>query len=247
MGYLVVMMMIEDKVVSGSLQLGKTGWYLSAKTENGYSINFNYVKLPNLTALGISSVCADQQFVLFMDFDRITEMQLRSQLNAIYRDWNVTHFFIFKTGYNRYHVISLEKFELSMVERILENTLVDYSFKRVAISSDSGWILRVQEKKDRDGNIIRDRPEFFDCMILARKPYRRLSRAHIEAFSLMHFEVRQIIKEMGYFDESHWDTNTDVRMIRYGTSNENVRVEHDLPLLSNSKKLKIIYEDHLSL
>jgi len=231
--------MIEQDIVSGKLTISKLGFYLNAETSDGNFLKFSYIKRPELNAIGVNSITEDQMFVLFLDFDNLTEEKVREQLDYVHREWNVSHFVILKTRERHYHVVTFEKLELSMCRDIMSNLMVDYKFKNVGVNSDSGWILRLFEKRDLDGKIVRDRPEFIDMVCHGTRPYRKLSRAHIELYSRLFPQIRQYVKELALFDESHWDDGETAYIIKYPTSHGDLISEAGLDEMVKSKKLKL--------
>jgi hypothetical protein len=233
--------MIKSKIKSGSVILAKTGVYLRARTEDGRSLSFHLVNLPELTAFGVSNITHDQYYVLFLDFDNITLEELKRQIAFIYKTYDVSHFFILTTGPNRFHVISFEKFTLAEFRDVIDNTFCDYAFRSTPIRSDKGWILRFAPKIDKDGNVKKDRPEYVD-FIWYKTPKRKLSRAHIEFFSKFYPQIRHQVQNSVPLAEVNWDTYMDINVINYGTSERNIITNFGLEDLVNSKKLEIRWE-----
>jgi len=233
-------MAIVDKIISGRISVGRLGLYLHGKTEHGYHIDFNFTTSPELRACGVNNITRDQLFVLFADFDDITYEKLKQQLDFVNKNYGVSHFIILRTGENRYHVISFEKFLMKELLDLLQNTFVDYTYKYVAVKSDKGWILRISEKKDLDGNVVRDKPQFVESISYSKIPKRRLSRAHIEFFSKLYPEIMEFAKG---FSKDYWDEYTMIQLLRYGTSHENLIAKFDLEDLINSKKLEIVSKE----
>ncbi len=230
--------MIKTNIKSGSVILAKTGIYLKAQTEDGHSLSFHLVNLPELRTVGVSNITFDQHYVLFLDFDNITLEELKRQIAFLYKTYDISHFFILSTGPNRFHVISFEKFMLAEFREIIDNTFCDYSFRSTPIRSDKGWILRLLPKIDKDGNIKKDRPEYVD-FIWYKAPRRKLSRAHIELFSKLYPQIKSQAQNSVPLAECNWDTHTSVNAIKYGTSDMNLITDFGLEDLVNSKKLEI--------
>ena len=230
--------MIHTKIIEGSITLAKTGVYLKARTESGHSLSFHFVNLPELRSVGVSNLTFDQRYVLFLDFDNISLDELKRQIAFLYKTYDISHFFILTTGPNRFHVISFEKFMLSEFRDIIDNTFCDYSFRSTPIRSDKGWILRLLQKIDKDGNIKKDKPEYVD-FIWYTVPRRKLSRAHIELFSKLYPQIKYQVQNSVPLAEINWDTLTEVNVIKYGTSDRNLITDFGLEDLINSKKLEI--------
>lgn len=222
--------------------MGKTGFYLDAETDGGYYVSLHMVNIPEMRSIGISNITADQQFVLFMDFDRMKKEQLDSQLDYISRTWGIDHFLVLTTGVNRYHVISFDKFELSKLREIMLNSLCDYSYRSMPIKVDKGWILRIAPKLDLDGKVVRAKPDFVEFRTYGGKDEHELSRAHVEMFGKMFPQMAPRISELGYYD-SRMDGNETVNVIRYGTSQKDFILSAGLDKLVDSKRLNIIWAD----
>lgn len=233
---------MTDKIISGKISVGKNGIYLHAASENGYRIDFSVYNSPELKCAGINNITKDQKFILFADFDDISYDKLKDQLNFINKNYGVGHFLILTTGKGKYHVISFEKFLMNDLIEILQNIFCDYSYKRMDIigKQDKGWILRISEKKDLDGNVIKDRPQFVD-FIYYGEPKRKLSRAHLELFSKLYPKLKFFIQEK--LDEKFWDEFTVVELLKYPTTHQDLLVKFGLDNLINSKKLEIIWKD----
>jgi hypothetical protein len=239
---LMVPCMIDDKIKMGNVRIGKLGVYLQAQTESGFDIRFDFVKLPELRTLGVSNITADQRFVLFLDYDKMSPQELNDQLTYLNKEFGIMNFFKLKTGEHRYHVISFEKFHLSDIQKIVDNTLCDYSFKVVAVKSDKGWILRIMPKIDEDGNVVRDRP-MYDGFLSFGVPTRSQSRGHIEFFSKLYPQMRDIFSKHPAFGEGYLDNHTFVRVVKYGTSHANILPSIGDTDFVNSKNLQVVWDD----
>jgi hypothetical protein len=233
-------MPIEDKIIGGSVSLSTTGLYLDAVTEGGRLVKFHFVELPELRTLGVSNITLDQHFILFLDYDKITMEDMQSQLLYLHNEFGLSHFIVIKTGERRFHVVCFEKFMMEEVQKIVNNTLCDYSFKTVALKSDKGWILRLYPKIDRDGKVVRDRPEF-QTFLYYGEPKRKLSRGHMELFAKIYPGFGKAMKDMDlakYADDSTW-----VKLVKYGTSQKNLITSFGFDDLIASKKLQVIWDE----
>ena len=229
---------MDDKIIRGKVSIAKTGIYIKAETEQGYDLDFRFVLLPELKTLGVSNLTIDQKFILFLDYDRITEDMLGRQLVFLWKEYGISHFLVVKTGEKRYHVINFEKYAASELQNIVNNTLCDYTYKTVALRSDKGWILRLYPKFDRDGNKIKDKPVFHKFEWFGN-PKRELSRGHLELFASIYPEFREIFKSSPVLEECFMDNNTNVSLIKYGTSKRNLLTNFNLDDMVKSKKLNI--------
>jgi len=234
--------LIHEKIVSGNVKIGKLGMYLQAQTEKGYDIRFDFVKLPELSTIGVSNITVDQSFVLFLDYDKMSREQLEGQMKFLSGKYGTNNFFIMKTGEHRYHLICFEKFGLPEIQDIVNNTLCDYSFKITAVKSDKGWILRLYPKIDEDGNVVREKPEFVEFVSYGN-PGRKQSRAHLEMFSKLYPEIKIIFSEYKQFDEEFLDSFTTVYVVKYGTSHANILPASDMVEFVKSKNLQVVWED----
>lgn len=239
--------MIRKKIKKGDITIGKLGIYLNADTTDGEKIRFSYVKRPELRTVGVNSLTEDQMFCLFMDFDSMNEAAVRKQLLFVHERCSVSHFLLLRTSKDHYHAISFEKFLLHEVRSILDDTMVDYRFRNVGMTSDKGWILRLLPKYDEDGDIIRDRPEFVDLIVMSRNPRRRLSRAHVELYAKLFPDAKSIMEGADAFKDEFLDGSSTVKLVRYGTSHADLEMEAGLDEMVRSRRLRIRWEDDFSL
>ena len=230
--------MIEDKIIEGRVSIGKTGLRFDVRTEMGYHMGFSYTKIPELRAIGISNITQDQQFVLFLDFDKIKKDDLYKHLYYMAKENGLSHFFILSTSESNFHAVCMEKFRLSELQPIINNSLCDCSYKAIALKVDKGWILRISEKKDLDGNVIKDKPAYVD-FIQYSYPQRKLSRAHLELFAKLYPEVAYHYKNGAEFHSSNLDDFSNIKMVRYGTSSSSFMTDCGIGDLIDAKKLNI--------
>lgn len=232
--------MIKDKIKSGRITIGKTGIYIEGETEGGYILNLSFVNFPELKTIGISNITEDQMFVLFMDYDRITEKDLGLQLKYLNKVFGISHFLVLTTGKDKFHVISFEKFGLDELKKILRSSLVDYSYIDLPSKIDKGWILRMTPKVDYDGNVVKEKPEFckfVEFSDLYNRPNREFSRAHIEMFNKLYpgtFKLPQL---------PFIDTYDTIKIIKYGTSGKNFYYNLFNEEFLDSKRLTIDWEE----
>ncbi|MEM5867087.1 MAG: hypothetical protein QXG39_04130 [Candidatus Aenigmatarchaeota archaeon] len=212
--------MIEEKINRGKVVLGKTGIYIYAVTNKEKHICLSIIDKPDLRTVGINNITEDEEFVLFLDYDNITFEDLLSQVKYIFDGLNgiikpISHCFILKTSEDSYHLISLEKFPLSELKMIMENTLCDYVYRKISTKIDKGFILRIKEKVDLDGNIVKNKPEFINFFTNKNQlePLRKFSRPHVELFSLLYPELSKIYQHYKLF----FDDNEIVKLLSYGT------------------------------
>jgi hypothetical protein len=231
-------MVVEDKVIGGMLQLGKYGLKIKCYTQNGYIVKFEAFKSPELTTIGISNLTQDGRYVLFMDYDDIREEDLQIEINRMIRDYGISHFLILKTSKMGYHVISFDKFKLSHIKNILNNSLCDYSYKNIPLKSDKGYILRIFEKRDLDGRIVKEKPQFHNLKInMDLLSEREKSRAHYELYCLLFKEVRALGNIKAFAD--NLDSYHTVKVVKYGTSNSDFMKMIGFDKLDKSKKVRV--------
>jgi hypothetical protein len=230
--------MIKDEIVGGMLQLGKYGIKLKCYTASGYIVKFETFKAPELSTIGISNLTQDGRYVLFMDYDNISEKDLEMEIRRMTSDYGISHFLILKTSKMGYHVISFDKFKLSHIKDILNNSLCDYSYKNIPLKSDKGYILRIFEKRDLDGKIVKEKPQFHNLKInMDLLADREKSRAHYELYSLLFKEVRTLGEIKNFSNKL--DSYHTVRLVRYGTSNSDFMKLIGFDSLNKSKKVRV--------
>ena len=232
--------MIEDKIKSGRVSVGKTGLYISAQTENGFDISMHIVNLPELSTFGISNICEDRYLTLFMDYDNIKYEDLIRELKYLDQKFDISHFLILTTGNNKYHVISFEKFELPELSDIIHNSICDYSYKDSGIITKRGWKLRFTPKVDYDGKVVKDKPEFVSIIDGSNIKKRKISRAHLEFFCKI-YPFFGVLWKDNFHDmlKDNYDDDETVKLSRYGTSNKDFLMDNDFGGLLDSKRLSI--------
>ncbi len=234
---------------NGHISIGKTGLYIDCDTDKGYHLHLSFVTLPNLNTIGINNITKDQMFVLFMDYDNISYDNLVKQVKFIMNGINglvkpISHILVLETGEDRYHVISFEKFYLNEIRTILDNSLCDYSYKNLPITSDKGYVLRIQPKFDLDGKLVKDKPVFKDLFFCVDNNNtistvnRKISRAHVELFTLLYPEIKnKIILFKNCFDD-----DKACKILKYGTTNNDVIHNLGINELVDSKRLILEWE-----
>lgn len=216
---------IVERVVKGELELSKNGIYLTAVTDKGRIVKISYVNVPELRTFGISNVTADRKYVLFLDYDDISEEELERELVAISKRFLVGHFLVLRTDERKFHAICFEKFDLDYLINIINNTACDYKFKIVPMRTEKSWILRVFPKVDNSGNVIKDKPKFHNFYLMSENS-REISRGHFSFFSAFYPELGKY----GKIFERNFDNNFAVKTISYGTSAKNLLGEFGIEI-----------------
>lgn len=237
--------MITHEVKQGYLSIGKTGIVFNGVTNQGLSFGFHAYNLPDLKTIGISNITTDQKFVFFADYDKTPWDILKQQIRWLAEEYKISHLLIIQSSKNNFHLISFEKFTLSELETILDQSLCDHEYKTMPQKLDKGWILRATEKKDLDGNVVQDKPKFFGFLNFMDiiKPTRQLSRTHYEFFRRLYpnFEISN--ETLNKYTDSN--VGKSVTILQYGTSKKDFLKMTDNEQLQSTKRLdiEIVNED----
>ncbi len=227
-------------IKEGRISISKLGIYLSGKTDTGEIFTFSLLHEPELVTVGVNNICDDGRFVVFLDYDNITFEDLLDDLTNLSRDFNLSHFIVIKTRENSYHAVCLEKFTLPQVQKIIDHSLCDYSYKRFPVKIDKGWILRITDKfYIEDGKIQSISPSYVGLLKFGRPKKRSISRAHLELFARLHPDFRK--DSLEFFRKEDLDDLNKVRLVRYGTSDK-MRLNINIPFVF-SKNLVIEMRD----
>lgn len=227
-------------IKEGKISVSNLGIYVSGVTETGEIFSFSLFHKPELATVGVNNICADGKFVVFLDYDNIKFENLLDDLQNLSRDFNLSHFIVIKTRENSYHAICLEKFTLPQVQKIIDHSLCDYSYKKFPIKIDKGWILRVTEKVYVENNKIQSIPPTYVGLLKFGKPKRKsVSRAHLEFFATVY---PNFVKDaFNFFSREDLDDLTKIHLIRYGTSDK-MKLSFNFPHVF-SKNLIVEWEN----
>lgn len=238
--------MVSDysfNIKEGRISLSKLGIYLSGRTDTGEVFTFSILHKPELATVGINNICDDGRFVVFLDYDNIEFEALADDLQNLARDFNLSHFIVIKTRENSYHAVCLEKFTLPQVQKIIDHSLCDYSYKRFPVKIDKGWILRVTDKVYvEDGKVQSLSPSYVGLLRFGKPRRRSVSRAHLELFARLHPDFKR--DAFNFFSREDLDDLTKVHLVKYGTS-DRAKLNLDIPF-AFSKNLVIEWDQQVS-
>lgn len=144
-------------------------------------------KHPNIDTVGLSNLCTDGRFVVFIDYDNIFLYRVINEVRRLQRKWKIGTVAIISTGededlqqkpYGNYHVIAYTKFKFFEILKMLDDTSCDPNFKRIPeYFNGRYWVLRVCPKY-LDGREIRGMP--YLRKVLYAKTDRELSTPHFK-------------------------------------------------------------------
>lgn len=185
---------------------------LTKKTVRLYAGAYN---TPDQWTNGYSSRCKDGMFVLFHDYDELSESDVVNELRAMQKMHKIGNYYLFKTDRdNSFHAVCLDKFSLAEAYSIQKTTSSDFAFiESVKRLAHKEWVLRYGEKGSRGA------PEYLQT-IVSKYQGRKKSSAHADFL-----KAQFGIKTPGY----NWDGLTELKLVDYTTCN---RTE------SNNKRLK---------
>lgn len=165
---------------------------LGKKYENGSSVkNLTYtfaihgVKNPHMPTGGWSNRCEDFKFVIFLDFDNTLFWQVKTQLELLMEEFDLSPFYVFETEskidangeeYGGYNAVCLTRKTFREVIEIQNQTTCDIAHKMLpAYYRFHSSILR-NKAKGKKG-----RPKF-KCIIgdLNKEYDQSISTAHLE-------------------------------------------------------------------
>lgn len=210
-------MEIVKNLVKGKVKVTKLGISFTGETSDGEVVNFSILHKPELATVGINNICEDGNFVLFLDYDNIEFDYFIKDLEKLSKNYGLSHFIVIKTRDKSYHAVCLEKFPLSKVQEIVNDSLCDYSYKRFPVKIDKGWILRVTDKiVVQNGEISSVAPVYMALLKFGKPRKFSISRAHLEFFAKIYPEFGK--DALNYFDRESLDDFVRVHLIRYGTS-----------------------------
>lgn len=112
---------------------------------------FQSMKVPKEPAAGISArIAHTTDFVVFLDYDNVTDERLRDELVYLQELFGLGDFHIFATNQFGRHVICIDRLPLSVALAIVYASTCDAIFKKgIRYNEYRTWILRATEKGDR--------------------------------------------------------------------------------------------------
>jgi len=236
--------METEKIIEGEITYSKTGIFIEGKTDKDKAIHFSLLNIPELSAFGVSNITEDHKYILFIDYDNTSKRDLDGELTMLNREFFINEFLILTTGENHYQVVAFDKFDLDQIVYMLGKTNCDYSYKSAPIKLDKGWILRIDEKADIDGNIIQSKPKYVSFIVFKKRPgyTPEKSRAHIQFFSSLYPEFGdELFIQEDLFD--NMDRYEKVKLIKYKTSKKDFLVGIGMDKLEWSKRLIIEFDE----
>ena len=186
-----------------------------------YWFLWRIIRHPDVITKGITNRCEDRaNYVTFMDFDNIFYNDLRLNLKAWQKENKTSHIIILTTGEHTtdegelvgsYHAYELTKRKFYDITPLLRQLPVDPNSLRVPrLFSGKAWVLRTEEKiKEKDGEIIKNKPKFKEIL---RSRYKQKNK---QSFAHYYYLRRQF--GIPYF-KSNWDKSTKIQKIQYTTT-----------------------------
>lgn len=168
---------------------------------------FQSMKVPKTPTKGISSrIPYTTNFVIFLDYDNITDERLDDELVYLQELCHLGDFHILKTNEFGRHAICID--ELSSREALdaVYTSTCDYQFKRgIRINEFRTWILRGWEKGERG------RPEYLRTIESYYNGERLQSQAHAMFLRAFYGVNVRLVKP---------DGNTEIEIQEYHTSSK---------------------------
>jgi hypothetical protein len=168
------------------------------------------VPTPKAYVVGYSSRTVNGKYVLFHDYDNLTQDEVIEDLKYLQKRFKLSDYYLFKIpdSENSYHAVCLDTFTLGEAYEIQKASSCDLAFINSPRNLRSKeWILRIGKKGDRKRPV-------FDRMILSKYNKRVKSLAHKE-FLINHFGFKNAsFGERWKFDCYHY-----VGLVVYNTAN----------------------------
>ena len=154
------------------------------------------VEKPKTTCYGITNKCKDGSYVLFIDFDNITEETFYKNLSALQERFKgkLTNFLVLKSSKSRlingvsvgsFHAISFRKISFQECAEILSFSCCDPMFYKALFSTT--WranTLRISPKFKYGGDkVVKEAPEFYKFFPVAPVKYSgEVSSGHLNYY-----------------------------------------------------------------
>jgi len=176
------------------------------------------VRLPEVTTVGITNRTEDGYFVLFLDYDKVEYNVVRDDIDFLQKNYDIgTVITRITSSYNykgdvevgNYHVVAFTKFTFPEIKEMLRLTRCDDHFKVAYRYQQRCWVLRIGEKIDENGNIVK--PFTLLREIVPFKTKRVANRGFIEFFEKL--DGVQLKKYFG----KNIDNYTKIELIHYVT------------------------------
>jgi len=112
---------------------------------------FQSMKVPKEAAAGLSArIPHTTEFVIFLDYDNITDERLSDELVYLQELYGLGDFHVFATNEFGRHVICIDRLLLKDALAVVYTSTCDAIFKKgIRYNEYRTWILRVTEKGDR--------------------------------------------------------------------------------------------------
>jgi len=173
-------------------------------------------RLPQTVTWGITNRTRDNYFVLFLDYDKVEYNVVLEDIDFLQKNFDVGTVITRVSSLQNYkeeevgnyHVIGFTKFTFPEVREMIKLTRCDSHFKSGYVYQQRAWVLRIGEKIDFDGNVVK-RCSFLRDIIPA-KTSRTANLAMITFF-----EKLDKIKLLKYFERV--DGISEMEVISYAT------------------------------
>jgi hypothetical protein len=172
-----------------------------------FLFQFQSMKIPKTPTKGISArILHTTNFVVFLDYDNITDERLNDELVYLQELFQLGNFHIFKTNEFGRHVICIDELPLREALDVVYNSTCDYQFKRgIRINEYRTWILRGWEKGERG------RPEYVRTVESPYNGQRLQSQAHAMFLQIFYGVKVRLVNP---------DGNDEIEIQGYNTSSK---------------------------
>jgi hypothetical protein len=135
---------------------------------------FQSMKIPKEPAAGISArVPHTTDFVVFLDFDNVTDERLKDELVYLQELFGLGDFHVFATNQFGRHVVCIDRLPLRIALEVVYASSCDAIFKKgIRYNEYRTWILRATEKGDRQ------KPKYLYSVVSPYNGQNLQSQAH---------------------------------------------------------------------
>ena len=139
-------------------------------------LKFQSMKIPIEPTSGVSArVAYSTEFVIFLDYDNITDERLKEELIYLQEVYRLGNFYVFATNEFARHAVCIDRLPLRETIEVVYNSSCDAVFKRgIRINEYRTWVLRALEK----GN--RSKPKYLYALESSYNSRNLQSQAHGE-------------------------------------------------------------------
>ena len=145
----------------------------------------DFIYRPQILVTGTTSVCADQEVCIYLDYDKMDQDAVERELVHFQTAFDIGDFLLFCSSEHNFHAVSFSKMKMREFITLLENSNVDIAFARVPrFFSLRSFVLRNFEK-----GTGKDRPQLLKT--LKHSTHRKQSLAHYNYFKALYPGIKK--------------------------------------------------------